>query len=428
MKNTTSTKVRYSVLAAVFINVVINYMDRSNISVAGLMMSKELHLDNIKMGYVFSAFAWTYASLQIPGSVLVDRYAIRVFYCITLIGWSIATFALGFVQSFFVLILLRVLIGAFEAPSYPMNNKIVTSWFPEKERASAIATYTSGQFLGLAFLSPVLFFIEAYAGWRGLFFVTGIIGILWGIAWYFFYRSPAQHRRVSEAELDYIEKGGGVFNRNTAQEDVHKFQWKNLHVVLSKRKLWGIYIGQFCLGGASSFFLTWFPKYLVDYRKLSFIQSGFYTSIPFIFAFAGILLSGFLSDYFVRKNVSVAVARKTPIIIGLILTITIVFSNYTQSTAWIIFFMSLAFFGSGLASITWVFVSLLAPKNLLGLTGGTFNLFGGLASIIIPILIGYLAQNGNFAPALIFISCLALAGALSYIFLVGKVERIVINE
>ena len=87
--------------------------------------------------------------------------------------------------------------------------------------------------------------------------------------------------------------------------------------------------------------------------------------------------------------------------------------------------MSLAFFGSGLASITWVFVSLLAPKNLLGLTGGTFNLFGGLASIIIPIVIGYLAQNGNFAPALIFISCLALAGAMSYIFLVGKVERIV---
>ncbi len=87
---------------------------------------------------------------------------------------------------------------------------------------------------------------------------------------------------------------------------------EELHVVLSKRKLWGIYIGQFCLGGASSFFLTWFPKYLVDYRKLSFIQSGFYTSIPFIFAFAGILLSGFLSDYFVRKNVSVAVARKHP--------------------------------------------------------------------------------------------------------------------
>jgi ACS family D-galactonate transporter-like MFS transporter len=90
--------------------------------------------------------------------------------------------------------------------------------------------------------------------------------------------------------------------------------------------------------------------------------------------------------------------------------------------------MSLAFFGNGFASITWVFVSLLAPKKLLGLAGGTFNLFGGLASISIPVVIGYLAQNGNFAPALIFISCLALIGALSYIFLVGKVERIVIHE
>lgn len=422
------SKVRYSILAMIFINVVINYMDRSNISVAGLMMQKELRLDNVHMGFVFSAFAWTYALLQIPSSILVDRVGARVLYSIVLIGWSIATFCLGFSYSFAVLIMLRVLIGIFEAPSYPMNNKIVTGWFPEKERASAIATYTSGQFLGLAFLAPILFFIEAKTGWRSLFFVTGIIGIVWGIAWYFFYRSPAQHKRVNPAELDYIEKGGGVFQRNTKEITADKFSWSNLFIVLSKRKLWGIYIGQFCLGGASTFFLTWFPKYLVDYRKMDFIQSGFYTSLPFICAFAGILLSGFLSDYLVKKNVSAAVARKTPIIAGLLLSMTIVFANYVTQQGLVIFFMSLAFFGNGFASITWVFVSLLAPKKLLGLAGGTFNLFGGLASISIPVVIGYLAQNGNFAPALIFISCLALIGALSYIFLVGKVERIVIHE
>ena len=185
---TRTSRVRYSILAMIFVNVVINYMDRSNISVAGIMMQKELHLDNVKMGYVFSAFAWTYASLQIPSSILVDRFGTRILYCITLIGWSIATFCLGLTYSFAALIFLRVLIGVFEAPSYPMNNQIVTAWFPEKERASAIATYTSGQFLGLAFLAPVLFFIEAKTGWRGLFFITGLIGIVWGIAWYFLYR------------------------------------------------------------------------------------------------------------------------------------------------------------------------------------------------------------------------------------------------
>ncbi len=402
-------------------------MDRSNISVAGLQIQKDLQLSNIQMGYVFSAFAWTYASLQIPSSILVDRFAARILYAVSLIGWSIGTLCLGLTYSIGLLILLRVLIGAFEAPSYPMNNKIVTGWFPEKERASAIATYTSGQYLGLAFLAPILFFIEAQAGWRGLFFMTGIVGIAWGGAWYFLYRTPAQHKRVTNAELDYIEKGGGVFDRNVQQEKHQQFKWANLSIVLSNKKLWGIYLGQFCLGVAANFFLTWFPKYLVDYRKMNFIQSGLYAAIPFVAAFAGILLAGFLSDYLVRKNVSNAVARKTPIIIGLILTVTIVFANYVSEPRWIIFFLSLAFFGNGFASITWVFVSLLAPKHLLGLTGGVFNLFGGLASIITPIAVGYLASNGNFAPALVFIGCLALVGAMSYIFLVGKVERIVVD-
>src|SRR5262245_50898490 len=130
-----ATRARYSILAAVFVNVVINYMDRSNISVAGSMISTELGLDSIEMGYVFSAFGWTYATLQIPGGVLADRYGIRLLYSISLIVWSLATLGLGFVTGLTALILLRVVIGAFEAPSYPMNNRIVTSWFPEQERA-----------------------------------------------------------------------------------------------------------------------------------------------------------------------------------------------------------------------------------------------------------------------------------------------------
>ncbi len=426
--NIAATRVRYSILAAVFVNVVINYMDRSNISVAGSIISKELHLDSVKMGYVFSAFGWTYASLQIPGGILADRYGIRLLYTITLIIWSLATIGLGFVTGFLALMILRVLIGAFEAPSYPMNNRIVTSWFPDNERASAIAMYTSGQFIGLAFLTPALTFIQVYAGWRGLFFITGIIGVLWGIAWYFLYRSPTEHRAINEAELDHIEKGGGLINRKKDNNgEQKKFEWKHLGVVLSKQKLWGIYLGQFCLGGTLLFFLTWFPKYLVEYRKMDFIKSGMYASIPFLCAFAGVLFSGFLSDYLVKKKVSSGIARKAPVVIGLLLSVSIIGANYVTDPKWVIFFMSLAFFGNGLASITWVFVSLLAPKNLLGLTGGTFNFIGGLAAIIVPIAIGYLVKGGDFSPALIFVGCLAFTGAMSYIFLVGKVERITID-
>lgn len=427
-KNIAATKVRYSILAAVFINVVINYMDRSNISVAGSIISKELDLDSVKMGYIFSAFGWTYASLQIPGGILADRYGIRLLYSITLITWSLATIGLGFVFGFLALILLRVLIGALEAPSYPMNNRIVTSWFPENERASAIAMYTSGQFIGLAFLTPVLTFIQVYAGWRGLFFITGLIGVAWGIAWYFFYRSPTEHKKTNEAELEYIEKGGGLLDRKrNANGEHNKFEFRHLAFVLSKQKLWGIYLGQFCLGGTLLFFLTWFPKYLVEYRKMDFIKSGLYASIPFLCAFIGVLFAGFLSDYLVKKNMPASAARKAPIVIGLLLSVSIIGANYVTEPKWVIFFMSLAFFGNGLASITWVFVSLLAPKNLLGLTGGTFNFIGGLAAIVVPIVIGYLVKGGDFSPALIFVGCLAFIGAMSYIFLVGKVERITID-
>ena len=116
-------------------------------------------------------------------------------------------------------------------------------------------------------------------------------------------------------------------------------------------------------------------------------------------------------------------ARKTPIIFGLLLSGCIVGANYTNDTALVIFFMSLAFFGAGMALISWVFVSILSPKHLIGLTGGVFNFMGNLASIVVPIVIGYLASGGNFKPALVFIGALGIAGACSYIFLVGKIER-----
>ena len=119
-----------------------------------------------------------------------------------------------------------------------------------------------------------------------------------------------------------------------------------------------------------------------------------------------------------------SVARKTPIIIGLLLTISIIGANYVSSPGLIILFMCIAFFGNGFASITWVFVSTLAPEHLIGLTGGVFNFFGGLAGIIVPAVIGYIVTDSNFTPAIILIGVMGILGAMSYVFLVGKVERV----
>lgn len=400
-------------------------MDRTNLSVAATSLSRDLELSSVQLGLLFSAFGWTYALMQIPGGFLVDRIAPRLLYAVSLISWSITTLFQGLVNQFSILFSLRLGIGVLEAPSYPINNKIVTSWFPNHERAFAIAVYTSGQYIGLAFLTPVMISIEHYWGWRTLFLITGIVGILWGVIWYLRYRDSNEHKKVNKAELDHIAGGDLLSNQPVlAAQQKEKIDWVNLLYAFSHVKLWGIYIGQFAIGANMWFFLTWFPTYLVKYRGLDFLQSGYLSSIPFVAAFVGILLSGFFSDFMVRKGVSLVIARKAPVITGLILSISIVGANYVDSPFWIILFMTTSFFGTGLASITWIFVSTLAPKHLLGITGGVFNFIGNLSAISTPLLIGLLVKDGDFSSALIFIALIGCVGLFAYIFMVGRLLRI----
>ena len=176
-------------------------MDRTNISVAAAALSDEFTLTTVQMGLVFSVFGWSYALLQIPGGLAVDRFKVRLLYPFMLAAWSIATLVTGFINSFAALLGCRVAVGVFEAPSYPCNNKIATAWFPDDERATAIGTYTAGQFIGLAFLMPVLAIIQEYHGWRGLFVITGLVGIVWAVIWYALYRDPEDHPGINQAEL-----------------------------------------------------------------------------------------------------------------------------------------------------------------------------------------------------------------------------------
>ncbi|KGT92905.1 glucarate transporter [Erwinia typographi] len=420
------TKVRFFILFMVFVSVVINYMDRSNLSIAGPHIATDFGLSTIEMGYIYSAFGWSYALLQIPGGFMVDKIVPRLLYTVMLIGWSAMTMLMGVAQGFMTLFGLRLAIGVFEVPAFPTNNKVVTAWFPEHEKGKAIACYTSGQFVGVAFLTPVLVALQSWIGWQGMFILMGLTGVVWGIIWYALYRQPDEHRRVNQAEIEYIREGGGIISATVGDkgEAKQKMDWSQVKMAFSRRKLWGVYIGQFASTSMLWFFLTWFPTYLVQYRHLDFIKVGFLTSIPFLAAFVGVLLGGIFSDWLIKRGYSITFARKLPIILGLLLSTSIIGANFTDDTTLIVCFMTLAFFGNGFSSITWTLISAIAPVRAIGVTGGTFNFIGNLSSIIIPIVIGYLVSNGNFAPALIFVAAVALVGALSYIFIVGKVERI----
>lgn len=420
------THVRHRVLMMLFITVVINYLDRSNLSVAAPDLGRDLGLDYVHKGLLLSAFGWAYAGFQIPGGWLVDRFKPRILFAAICGLWSLATLWQGFVGTFLLLLGLRCLVGMFEAPSYPLCNRLVTTWFPERERAGAIGFYTAGQYVGLAFLTPVLAITEKRFGWQSVFMLTGACGLIWAAVWWWRYRRPEESRRINTLEIEYIRTGrdqAGA-DKSSTPATPEKFRWDDLKLILSRRKLWGIYIGQAAVNSTLWFFLTWFPSYLVDYRHLDFIKAGFLGSLPYLAAFCGILSSGFLSDYLMRRGVSISTARKAPIIIGLLLCTSIVGANYTQNQAMIILFLTIAGFGNGFSSIAWVLVSSLAPKRLLGLTGGAFNFFGNLSSIMVPLVIGFLVRADNFAPALVFVAGLALTGALSYIFVVGRVERI----
>ena len=226
--------------------VVVNYLDRANLSIAMPGLIKEFDLSTAQQGLLLSAFGWTYAAMQIPGGWIVDHVKPRVLYPICLILWSLSTGFMGIAGGFTTLIVCRLLMGVFEAPAYPINNRVVTGWFPDRERATAIGVYTAGQYIGLGILTPVLSWIMTDYGWQELFFVTCVLGVIVALLWYTLYRNPRESRRANQAELDEISAGGAVIDMGTDATDKKGFNWADLRDVVSSRKLWAVYIGQFC--------------------------------------------------------------------------------------------------------------------------------------------------------------------------------------
>jgi MFS transporter, ACS family, D-galactonate transporter len=420
------SKARFFVLALLAIGTMINYLDRTVLGIAAPQLTKELGIDAALMGLIFSMFSWSYVVMQVPGGVFLDRFGSKVTYFLAMTLWSLCTLVQGFVTGVGGLIAARLGLGVTEAPCFPTNSRIVATWFPQSERAFATGTYTVGEYIGLAFFSPLLFALMGAYGWRSLFYVVGVVGILFGFAWWKLYREPKDHPTVNQAELDYIKAGGGLVEKTENAAEARKgFDWRMAGKLLRKRQLLGISIGQFAGNSTLVFFLTWFPTYLATERHMGWLKIGFFAVMPFIAASLGVLFGGIFSDWLLRRGHSANIARKLPIIAGLLLASTIVLANFVDSNAAVIAILSLAFFAQGMAALGWTLVSDIAPAGMLGLTGGIFNLAANLAGIVTPLVIGLIvASTGSFVWALAFIGIIALIGAAAYIFVVGDVRRI----
>jgi ACS family glucarate transporter-like MFS transporter len=325
-----------------------------------------------------------------------------------------------------LLFLLRFTVGLAEAPSFPGNARIVASWFPTKERGTASAVFNSAQYFATALFAPLMGWIVYSFGWEHVFIVMGALGIAFSFVWMKLIYSPKDHPLANDAEVRYIAENGGLVDlddKRTKKDNGPK--WDYIRQLLCNRMMVGIYLGQFCINALTYFFLTWFPVYLVQERGMTILKAGFIASLPAICGFLGGVLGGVFSDMLLRRGKSLSVARKTPIVLGMFLSMSMIICNYVEADWMVVSFMALAFFGKGIGALGWAVMSDVSPKQIAGLSGGIFNTFGNLSSISTPIIIGYIiAATGSFKMALVFVGVNAFIAAISYLFIVGDIKRI----
>lgn len=418
-------RVRYGIVALICGAVMINYLDRALLGVALPGLQQEFGMRATLAGLLLSAFSWTYFLAQLPAGVLLDRLGVKVTYVASIALWSAVTLLHGVAGGFRTLFGLRLALGLAEAPCFPANSKIITMWCPRRERARAVGFYTAAEYVGLGFLSPILFWGLAVAGWRSLFIVAGIIGVMYSVYFTRRYFDPGVHPTLSEKERREIAVGGGLVKSPTAA----RLTWADVGRLLAQRRIAGVCLGQFAVHSTLTFFLTWFPSYLVTERHIDWIKAGFMASLPYVAAFVGVLVAGFWSDRLLTRGASISVARKVPVITGLLVATVIVAANYVAAGWLIVTVLAVAFFAQGMSGTSWAVVSEIAPPQQLGLVGGLFNAAGNLAGIVTPVAIGIIVDvTGSFVGALYFVGAVALFGACAWIFIVGPLEPVPVGE
>jgi ACS family glucarate transporter-like MFS transporter len=217
--------------------------------------------------------------MQIPGGWLLDKYGSRLVYGCALIGWSIVTMFQGtiylFASPLIVLVILRLLMGAIEAPAFPANSRLSVQWFPNKERGFVTAVYQAAQYISLGIVTPLMTLILHNMSWHYVFYYIGAIGVVLGIVWLAKIRDPLQHKKINQQELDYIREGGGEPELGNAKKS-EKISLAQIKSVCVNRMMIGVYIGQFCVTSITWFFLTWFPDLFISGKRHVDSQSRFY--------------------------------------------------------------------------------------------------------------------------------------------------------
>ncbi|MDQ6636742.1 MAG: MFS transporter [Candidatus Dormibacteraeota bacterium] len=411
--------VRWLMVLLAFVGTTINYVDRANLGVANTLIRKDLHIPPGLMGIAIGSFFISYAVFQLPNGYLVDRIGARIMYTFAVAWWSVFTAATALARGFFSLFVLRLLLGVGESGAYPSNAKIVAEWFPLRERGTATSIYDSGARFGTVASLPIVTWLILNIGWRGSFLATGALGLVWAVAFVLLYRRPRQHFWVKQEELAYIEQGSRSPDLEAERVPV---RWVDL---FRYRTIWGMMIGFFCLNFVIYFFITWFPDYLTTARHFSLPKLGTVGTIPALAAIPGGWLGGIVADTLVRRGMDLTKARKLCLVGGMACASVIALVALAPSAAVAIALLSVAYASLTFAAASvWCLPADVAPSpNQVASIGGIQNFASNISGVITSIFTGVVLQiTGNYVISLFAMGGFALLGAISYLFIVGKIE------
>jgi MFS family permease len=405
--------IQNSSLTLIFLICILNYMDRGTLSVANPLIRKELGLSIAQMGVLLSAFLWPYAfSLLIAGG-LVDRWRPRRMLTTSLIVWSIAQGAAGFIVSYGQFLAARAFLGVGEAPMFPTAARVVKDWYHEGDQGLGVGIWNGAPALGTAFAPALLTPVMLVFGWRWMFVLMGLVGLVFAGIWF------AVYRDFDASDLDHADRHylyGG--QEAPATHAVRLSAWGRL---FGFRATWGLILGFFGNVYIGWLFIAWLPGYLEIQRHMSIPKTGFVASVPFLFGLVGSLVFGWLADRQTRRGMTAIRSRKLLTVVGLvIMALATVVAAETPSNFIAVASISVAiFFGFGSGGTSWSLANAAAPQSYAASLGAIMDFGGFIGGALAPLVTGFVVQaSGSFTPALLVAGIIGLLSATAYLVLI----------
>jgi len=407
---------RIFAVAFLFFYVVISYIDRVNLSIAGPTIAKHFHWDAAQMGWIFAAYLWTYDACLVPSGWLADKFGVRRVCAVAISIWSVAAMLTGAATNFATMTLARLGLGVGEASTFPVSNKVIRQWVPAGERGFATGIYHSGSFISIALTTPLVAWVVLHTGWRTSFVVFGAMGFVWLIFWLRWFHPPEQCPWLPEEERKYIlESRDGTATTTQATAARQSGTGSAFRVLIRQRSMWGLFLAQGCVNYTNYLFLAWLPTYMVQVRGMNLMKAGIYTAIPYFIA--GILEVGLgkasdrlLTPLEVRQG-----KRRNHVATLLLASMIVLLINVLNSEAAILAVLTVTL-ACNTTVITYMYAltsDLVEDPRMAGTAFGILLLGGNLFGLCAPIVTGYIVKStGSFSSAFGLAAGLALIGAV----------------